>query len=251
MAAQAKVQAIAGERQRKRGTSFKAEYQGAAARAKGRGRAPSMLHEPTKYMIPPQTKEDTGKYSIVFDLDETLVYAREGPLYARPGLDDMWQSLAGRCELIVWTAGLRAYAQAIVRNIDKVGCVKHCVYRHAKWFTGQAGYQKDLAVLGRDPKKMIIIENTPDCIRGWQQNGILVSDYEGGEQPDFTIPALTQFLEGLIDSGKSVPEYVTTSPMLAKTPIQTDMEDFINLYCLNINTWKPEGWQRVNRDLKN
>ena len=26
-------------------------------------------------------------------------------------------------------------------------------------------------------------------------------------------------------------------------------EDFIQVYCLNINTWKPEGWTRVNRDL--
>ena len=48
------VRRIATERQRKRGTSFKQEYQGAGARAKGRTRAPSMLHEPTKHMIPPQ-----------------------------------------------------------------------------------------------------------------------------------------------------------------------------------------------------
>eukprot|EP01062_Namystynia_karyoxenos_P080996 TRINITY_DN8827_c0_g4_i1.p1 TRINITY_DN8827_c0_g4~~TRINITY_DN8827_c0_g4_i1.p1 ORF type:complete len:284 (+),score=106.49 TRINITY_DN8827_c0_g4_i1:100-852(+) len=247
--ADAQVKKITGERQRKRGTSFKQEYQGAAARAKGRGRAPSMLHEPTKYMIPPQSKEDRGRYTIVFDLDETLVYAREGPLYARPGLDDMFAYLRDTTETIVWTAGLRAYAQAIVRNIDKTGCVKHCVYRHAKWFTGQAGYQKDLGVLGREPEKMIIIENTPDCIRGWQQNGILVCDYEGGETPDFTIPALTQFLKGLVESGKTVPEYITTSDMLSRSPIQTDVGDFIQVYTLNINTWKPEGWSRVNRDL--
>lgn len=209
-----------------------------------------MLHEPTKYMIPPQKKEQAGMYVIVFDLDETLVYAREGPLYARPGIDGLWAALQGRCECIVWTAGLRAYAQAIVRNIDKVGVVQHLVYRHAKWFTGQAGYQKDLAVLGRDASKMLIIENTPDCIRGWQQNGILVTDYEGGETPDNTIPALTQFLDGLITSGKTVPEYVTTCPMPSRTPIQTDIGDFIQVYTLNVNTWKPEGWQRVNKDIQ-
>lgn len=249
MAEQA-VKKVTGERQRKRGTSFKQEYQGAAARAKGRGRAPSMLHEPTKYMIPPQAADVKGRYVIVFDLDETLVYAREGPLYARPGIDDMLAYLKEKTEVIVWTAGLRAYAQAIVRTIDKVAAVRHCVYRHAKWFTGQAGYQKDLAVLGRAPEKMIMIENTPDCIRGWQQNAILVCDYEGGETPDFTIPALHQFLKGLVDSGKSVPEYITSSEMLSRQPIQTDVGDFIQCYVLNINTWKPEGWTRVNKDIQ-
>eukprot|EP01059_Diplonema_ambulator_P034302 TRINITY_DN760_c0_g1_i1.p1 TRINITY_DN760_c0_g1~~TRINITY_DN760_c0_g1_i1.p1 ORF type:complete len:251 (+),score=84.64 TRINITY_DN760_c0_g1_i1:554-1306(+) len=248
--ASAEVAKITSERQRKRGVSFKQEYQGAAARAKNRGRAPSMLHEPTKHMIPPQAKADKGKYTVVFDLDETLIYAREGPLYARPGLEELFTLCKDSVEALVWTAGLRAYAQAIIKNIDKVGAIKHCVYRHAKWFTGQAGYRKDLGVLGRDLDHTIIIENTPDCIRGYQQNGILVTDYEGGEMPDFTIPALTEFIKKLIESGMTVPQYITTSNMLVRAPIQTDTGDFIQCYTLNINTWKPEGWSRTNRDLQ-
>eukprot|EP01060_Flectonema_neradi_P029920 TRINITY_DN4249_c0_g2_i1.p1 TRINITY_DN4249_c0_g2~~TRINITY_DN4249_c0_g2_i1.p1 ORF type:complete len:250 (+),score=38.24 TRINITY_DN4249_c0_g2_i1:239-988(+) len=243
------VQKITSERQRKRGVSFKQEYQGGAARVKGRTRAPSMLHEPTKHMIPPQAKADKGKYTVVFDLDETLIYAREGPLYARPGLDDLFDTVRDNVEALVWTAGLRAYAQAIIKNIDKQQSIKHCVYRHAKWFTGQAGYRKDLGVLGRDLDKTIIIENTPDCIRGYQQNGILVTDYEGGEMPDFTIPALNEFIKKLIESDLTVPQYITSSPMLVRAPIQTDTGDFIQCYTLNINTWKPEGWTRNNRDL--
>ena len=107
--ADVQIQKISSERQRKRGISFKQEYQG--ARAKGRARAPSMLHEPTKHMIPPQAKADEGKYTVVFDLDETLIYAREGPLYARPGLDDLFSTVRDSVEALVWTAGLRAYAQ--------------------------------------------------------------------------------------------------------------------------------------------
>ncbi|KAJ9464531.1 hypothetical protein DIPPA_09991 [Diplonema papillatum] len=197
-----------------------------------------------------QSKADKGKYTVVFDLDETLIYAREGPLYARPGLDELFTLCKDSVEALVWTAGLRAYAQAIIKNIDKLGAVKYCVYRHAKWFTGQAGYRKDLGVLGRDLERTIIIENTPDCIRGYQQNGILVTDYEGGEMPDFTIPALAEFIRKLIDSGLTVPQYITSSPMLVRAPVQTDTGDFIQCYTLNINTWKPEGWSRTNRDLQ-
>jgi hypothetical protein len=208
-----------------------------------------MAHDATQFVLPEQRAEDRGKYTIVLDLDETLIYAREGPLYARPGLEDFFATLGPLAEVVVWTAGLRAYAQAIIRNVDKTNVVQHCVYRHSKWFTGQAGYRKDLAALGRDLERSIIIENTPDCIRGYQQNGVLVSDYEGGEMPDYTIPALTDLLMQLVQSGLTVPQFITTNQMLVKTPVQTDVGDFIQCYTLNINNWRPGDKLRVNRDL--
>ena len=239
----------AATKQRVRGASFKQEYQG-LARKPARVRAPSMNSEATKFCLPEQDPKYEGKITLVLDLDETLVYAREGPLYARPGLDEFFRTCADRCEVVVWTAGLRAYAQAIIRNIDKNNVVQHCIYRHNKWFTGQAGYRKDLAALGRPLDKVIIVENTPDCIRGYQQNGILVEDYEGGERADNTIPALTDLVRSLCDSGKTVPQYITTCPMLAKGPIQTDVGDYIQVYSLNVGLWKPGSHLRVNRDIQ-
>jgi TFIIF-interacting CTD phosphatase-like protein len=208
-----------------------------------------MSHENTKFCIPDQDPADRDKIVLVLDLDETLVYAREGPLYARPGLDEFFAACKDKCEVIVWTAGLRAYAQAIIRSIDKHGVVKHCVYRHSKWFTGQAGYRKDLAALGRSLDKTVIIENTPDCIRGYQQNGILVEDYEGGERTDNTIPALAEVVRALVDSKLTVPQFVTGCPILTKGPVQTDVGDYIQVYTLNVGLWKPGQHTRVNRDL--
>ena len=239
-------------RQRLRGVSFKQEYQGNAAAKKnvGRTRAPSMSHENNKFCLPEQEPQDANKITLVLDLDETLVYAREGPLYARPGLDEFFKMCNEHCEVVVWTAGLRAYAQAIIRSIDKSQAIKHCIYRHSKWFTGQAGYRKDLAILGRSLDRTLIIENTPDCIRGYQQNGILVEDYEGGEKTDNTIPALTDVIRALATSGMTVPQYITSCPMLSKGPIQTDVGDYIQVYSLNVGLWKPGVHTRVNRDLK-
>lgn len=242
--------------QRLRGTSFTEEYRGPAAAAKrlpapgaAATRTPSMNHEPGRFVLGEQDPADRQKIVLVLDLDETLVFARSGPLYARPGLEEFFDLCAGKCEVVVWTAGLRAYAQAIIRTIDKKGVIKHCIYRHAKWFTGQAGYRKDLAALGRSLEKAIIIENTPDCIRGYQQNGVLVEDYEGGEREDNTIHALTDLVRQLIDSKLSVPQFVTTSPMLVKSPVQTDLGDYIQAYTLNVGLWKPGEHTRVNRDL--
>jgi TFIIF-interacting CTD phosphatase-like protein len=208
-----------------------------------------MNQENSKWVLPEQAPEMQGKITLVLDLDETLVYAREGPLYARPGLDEFFRACSERCEVVVWTAGLRAYAQAIIRNIDRANVVQHCIYRHSKWFTGQAGYRKDLAVLGRPLDRVLIIENTPDCIRGYQQNGILVEDYEGGERADNTIPALTDLVRQLSDSGMTVPQFVSSCPLLTKGPIQTDVGDYIQVYSLNVGLWKPGQHTRVNRDL--
>ena len=133
--------------------------------------------------------------------------------------------------------------------IDKKNIIKHCIYRHPKWFTGQAGYRKDLAALGRSLDRTIIIENTPDCIRGYQQNGILVEDYEGGERADNTIPALTDVLRALVDSHMTVQQFVTSCPLLTRGPVQTDIGDYIQVYTLNVGLWKPGQHKRVNRDL--
>lgn len=237
-------------RQRIRGSSFKHEYQHSVIR-RTRQRAPSMNQElNSKWVLPEQEARFRGKLTLALDLDETLVYAREGPLYARPGLDEFFKLCKEKSvEVVVWTAGLRAYAQAIIRNIDKERVVCHCIYRHSKWFTGCAGYQKDLSALRRPLDRVLIIENTPDCIRGYQQNGILVEDYEGGETVDNTIPALMDLIRNLCDSSMTVPQFVASCPMLKYGPIQTDIGDFINVYRLDVGVWKPGEHTRVNRDL--
>lgn len=52
------------------------------------------------------------------------------------------------------------------------------MYSPHSQYSQQAGYAKDLALVGRDLNNVLIIENTPDCVRGHEENGILVSDYE-------------------------------------------------------------------------
>lgn len=237
------------ETHRIRGESFKQEYQGQARRRAHRRRDPSMNRTDGLFVLPPQEPQFDGKIVLVLDLDETLVFARRGPLYGRPGLNELFSMCkeAG-IEVVVWTAGLKSYAQAIVDNIDNCNAVTHCIYRHTKWFTGQAGYRKDLAALGRPLDKVLIIENTPDCIRGYQDNGILVPDYNGVVENDDTLYMLMDVIRGLVDSNMSVPQFVTSTPMLRKTAIQTDLGDRINVYTLSSALWN-QGNPRVNMDL--
>ncbi|KAJ9453193.1 CTD small phosphatase-like protein 2 [Diplonema papillatum] len=188
--------------------------------------------------------------NVVLDLDETLIYAREGPLYARPHTDLLLQLLKDHFETVVWTAGVKAYAQSIIRNIDPEGIIEHCIYRHKRWFSGRAGYQKDLTMLGRSMDRVIIIENTPDCIRGNPENGVLVSDYEGGEAGDPTIPALIHFLAGLAESKMTVPEFLRTSSMLKTASVLTDVGDVFSVHVLNCAAADVKTSKRINRDLR-
>lgn len=261
------------QRQRLRGMSFKQEYANGGQSAQmslfqrmkarvtqdkpvQRARQPSMVHDLGKMLVPPKAPEMEGKLTVVLDLDETLIYAREGPLYARPGLDDLMKLIKDNFEGIVWTAGVKAYAQAVVRNIDKHDAISHCVYRHKKWFTGCAGYNKDLTLLGRDMNKTLILENTPDCLRGNEENGILVADYEGGEYPDNTLPAilllLTDLKQCMEKDNITVPQYIRQSRFLSKQRIPTDVGNVMTVYCLDINDaelFRAQKEVRVNKDL--
>lgn len=116
-------------------------------------------------------------YTIVLDLDETVVYARDGPLYARAHLRELLLCMHAYAEVVVWTAGEREYAKAVLEEINVDHVIQHLIYRHKKWFD-EEDYTKDLRMLGRDVRYVLIIENTPDCVRQNPMNGIIVEDYE-------------------------------------------------------------------------
>jgi len=179
-------------------------------------RGPSMLKGPYSDLLPPA--EATGRYTVVLDLDETVIYARDGPLEVRPHFDAFLAALDGCCEVIVWTAGRRDYAKAVIRNIDRRNVIAHCVYRHEKWFR-PSDYTKDLTMLGRPLDKVLIVENTPDCVRNNPNNGIIVRDFEGGGGGgvcDDTLQPLATLVQTLCGGGRSVPEFLADSPLVVR-----------------------------------
>lgn len=206
-----------------------------------------MVHDPSKHMIPAKRKDDR-KITVILDLDETLIYAREGPLYCRPHLDELLHFLGENCETVVWTAGIRPYAQAVIKNIDPTGIIQHCVYRHNKWFSGQPGYVKDLSLVGRDLSRCLIVENTPDCVRGYERNGILVPDYDGAEGPDNTLLIVKRIIAEMMESHLSVPDFIHDTPLLTKQWVATEHGDKIPCHVIDPRAFSYTG-PKVNRDL--
>lgn len=231
--------------QRVRGASFREEY----AFSKLCRACPRLLPKKTDVLLAPKDSKLADRITVVLDLDETLVYAREGPLYVRPGLEELLQFLADNCETVVWTAGMRQYAEAVVRLIDTKGSINHTICRDKSWFSS-GSCSKDLSLLGRDTKTTILFENTPDCIRGFEQNGVLVADYEGGELEDNTLHTILAFLRELVlrrdKEGVTVPEYIRSSGLVDLRAVPTDSGDVMECYCLTTATcWLGPGGARL------
>ena len=124
-------------------------------------------------------------------------------------------------QVVVWTAGIRVYAQSVISQIDRTRVIKHCVYRHTRWYD-QEQYTKDLKLLGRDLDSTIIIENTPDCVVRNVANGIIVPDYAAHNPRDKILAALQKLLHRLIEykktPGSSVQRFVQECPELILRP---------------------------------
>ncbi|KAG8348802.1 putative NLI interacting factor like phosphatase [Trypanosoma vivax] len=192
-------------------------------------------------LIAPALEGDT-RYTLVLDLDETVVYAREGPLYARAYLKELLHFIKKNFEVIVWTAGEKEYAKSILEEINVDNTIKHLIYRHKSWFTNH-DYTKDLKKLGRNIDYVLIVENSPDCVRTNPQNSILVEDFEV-HAPDVvataskrrftdrTLLLLQEVLAALVESGETVPNFLAKCPLLNQRDVRGSNGTKIRTYQL-------------------
>ena len=148
------------------------------------------------------------KYTLVLDLDETLVHYVEDEesayIQIRPGTEDFIIDLSNYFEIIIFTAALKNYADIVIDSIDPNNKVMGRLYRNHTNKVGDINF-KDLSKLGRDLKNVIIIDNN-SCNFGLQpKNGLLIKDFEGDENDD----ELDFLKEDLIKLVNSNPDDVT------------------------------------------
>lgn len=133
----------------------------------------------SEYLIPPPTADVAGKLVIVLDLDETLVCSRSVAMYVRPGAAELLRVLKNRCEVIVWTASVKDYALSVIRAIDTLNTISHCIFRHEFWCKPGEPVVKDIRLLGRPLNRTLLIDNTPGVFRVNPSNSLLVTDFFG------------------------------------------------------------------------
>ena len=112
-------------------------------------------------------------YTLVLDLDETLVHfdQRRRNYRARPHATAFLREMAKYYELVIFTAGLKEYADWILDDFDKLKCIRYRLYRNSCKFR-KGVYVKDLSRIGRDLSKTIIVDNIAENYELQADNGI-------------------------------------------------------------------------------
>ena len=140
------------------------------------------------YYLPPIKKY--YKYTLVLDLDETLIYFQKyslnsnynnnkNTLILRPGLYDFLYKMKPLYELVLFSFGTKDYVDYILSIIEKKEKIfEYVLYReHATYEKGD--YVKNLALLGRDLKKTIIVDDIPRVFKLQKNNGINIKPFYG------------------------------------------------------------------------
>lgn len=122
------------------------------------------------------------KYTFVFDLDETLIHFKndteKGKFLIRPNAYNILKKLSSHCEVIIFTAAVKEYADWILDKIDQDNSISHRFYREHCLMTHNC-HIKDISRLNRDPSKTLIIDNIPENFSLQKRNGICIRSWFG------------------------------------------------------------------------
>lgn len=175
-------------------------------------------------LLPPsRLPENDNKLTVVLDLDETLVCAyssnvvpsdlqmkaQQGGLnwftlqwtasnwgssssprvsnvtvYERPGLAEFLEQTSKFAEIVLFTAGLEAYARPLIDHIDPHGRIAYRLYRPSTVSTSLREHVKDLSSLGRDLRRVVIIDNNPFSFLLQPLNGVPCVPFTGHHTQD-------------------------------------------------------------------
>ena len=150
-------------------------------------------------------------YSLVLDLDETLIHFKPkqngedgGILRIRPGINEFLDEVGKYYELIIFTTATQDYADVLIDAVeeDKI-YFDHRLYReHAIIMDND--FVKDLTRIGRPIDKMLIVDNMPQNFRLQKENGIIIRAFWGEDSYDNALTALIPILVNIAKEGGDI-----------------------------------------------
>jgi len=147
-------------------------------------------------LLPQVRHQDMHKKCVVIDLDETLVHSSFKPVsnadfivpveidgtihqvyvLKRPYVDEFLQRMGELFECVLFTASLSKYADPVADLLDKWGVFRARLFRESCVFH-RGNYVKDLSRIGRDLKKVIIVDNSPASYIFHPDNAVPVASW--------------------------------------------------------------------------
>ncbi|CUG89685.1 Hypothetical protein, putative [Bodo saltans] len=185
------------------------------------------LHPTETFLIPPLECPADGavrQLTVVLDLDETLVWARNATVVVRPFVAEFLQCcLRNRCEIVLWTAGIPVYVNRIINAISRVIKRNHwfhyVVARSPLWYSDVGPTIKDLRLIHRPLDRVLVLENSPASMQLQEGNVLLVEDFYGDNMEDQSMLFAGQVVERLSQGARdntltSVAEGLIADPVL-------------------------------------
>ena len=141
----------------------------------------------------------TSKYTLILDLDETLIYSQRNISYKlkkkeninkkriilRPGLREFLKEMKKIFELIIFSSGTVDYVNPIIEIIENdEKFFDFVLYRNHITLDEDGNNVKNLELIGRNIKKIIIIDDIPRYFKLQKDNGINIKPFLGNIASD-------------------------------------------------------------------
>ena len=151
------------------------------------------------------------KYSLILDLDETLVHFKmnpenksEGVLKVRPGVMEFLDAVDKYYELIIFTCATQDYANLLIDAIEENKIYfEHRLYRQHTVIIDN-DFVKDLTRIGRPLDKIAIVDNMPQNFRLQKENGINIKAFWGEDIYDTALINLSPILINIAEEGGDI-----------------------------------------------
>ena len=170
-------------------------------------------------------------YTLVLDLDETLIHFKANPnneesgtIKIRPYLYQFLDSIKKYYELVVFTAATQEYADPIINALEH-NKKKYFDYRLYRIHTIiiDNDFVKDLSKLGRDLSRIIIVDNMEQNYKLQKNNGITIRPFWGKDNEDSALIDLLDILLKIAEKNLDV-----------RTGLKLFKEDIISKVTSNI-----------------
>ncbi|XP_020517194.1 mitochondrial import inner membrane translocase subunit TIM50 isoform X3 [Amborella trichopoda] len=112
-------------------------------------------------LLPDILPIDQHKFTLVLDLNETLVYSdwkreRGWRTFKRPGVDDFLEHLAPYYEIVVYSDQQSVYVDPIISRLDQKGLIRYRLSRaETKYVDGK--HYRDFCKLNRDSSRVLYV----------------------------------------------------------------------------------------------
>lgn len=176
------------------------------------------------------------RMTVVLDLDETLVRLRDGRTYVRPHATTLFETLKriSGVEIVIWTCATDRYARDALQKI-RSATWNHIVSRDPRWYRDDQPGVKNMAWLGRDLDRCIMVDNCPVAVSANPDNCIVVQDIpECLPAVDDTLRIVAEIIAHVVASGLSVSEALNKNPLVSTVGFQISSDSDTNSEVIDV-----------------